>query len=425
MNQTTHSPPASASTSASTSAPAIDYRPDDPAILADPFPVYRRLRDEDPAHWSPRLKSWVLTRYADVKRVCQDSAGMSSDRLRPFFAIMPSAEQQRIGAIMRYLSLWMVFRDAPDHTRIRRLASRVFHVKSMQAMRPNVEQITAWLLGNIGDREEIDFIADFAGPLPALVIMDMLGVPRADLALIKRLSDEMALFIGSARVAREKYDVAEAATREMAAYFRRMIGDCRAEPRRNLLSELAHLTDESGDRLSDDELIATCILLLFAGHETTTNHIANGLLSLMRFPGEMDKLRARPGLAAAAVEELLRYDGPSGAQVRVVRERCELHGKTLNPGERVFIMLNAANRDERAYASPDALDIERDGVAHLTFGYGNHICLGFPLARLEGQVAFPALLEHFRAIERIDGPLDWLISPIFRGVKALPVRVRR
>jgi cytochrome P450 len=406
-------------------APAIDKRPDDPAILADPFPVYRRLRDEDPAHWSPRLKSWVLTRYADVKRVCQDSAGMSSDRLRPFFAAMPSAEQQRIGAIIRYLSLWMVFRDAPDHTRIRRLASRVFHVKSMQAMRPNVEQITAWLLGNIGEREEIDFIADFAGPLPALVIMDMLGVPRADLALIKRLSDEMALFIGSARVAADKYDVAEAATREMAAYFRRMIGDCRAEPRSNLLSELTHLSDESGDRLSDDELVATCILLLFAGHETTTNHIANGLLSLMRFPGEMDKLRGNPGLAAAAVEELLRYDGPSGAQVRIVRERCELHGKTLSPGERVFIMLNAANRDERAYASPDVLDIERDGVAHLTFGYGNHICLGFPLARLEGQVAFPALLRHFRAIERIDGPLEWLISPIFRGVKALPVRVRR
>jgi cytochrome P450 len=405
--------------------PAIDYRPDDPATLADPFPIYRRLRDEDPAHWSPRLKSWVITRYADVKRICQDTAGMSSDRLRPFFATMPSPEQQRIGAIIRYLSLWMVFHDAPDHTRMRRLTSRVFHVKSMHAMRPNVEEITAWLIQRIGEREEIDFIADFAGPLPALVIMDMLGVPRADLALIKRLSDEMALFIGSARVDAGKYDVAEAATQEMAAYFRRMIEDRRHEPRADLLSELTHLADENGDRLSDDELVATCILLLFAGHETTTNHIANGMLALLRFPGELEKLRARPGLAAAAVEELLRYDGPSGAQVRIVRERCEMHGKTLAPGERVFIMLNAANRDERAYSNPDVLDIERDGPAHLTFGYGNHICLGFPLARLEGQVAFPALLRHFRAIDREDGPLEWLVSPIFRGVKALPVRVRR
>jgi len=404
---------------------APEYRPDDPATLADPFPLYRRLRDEDPAHWSPRLKSWVLTRYWDVKAVCQDAAGMSSDRLKPFFAALPGPEQEKIGAIIRYLSLWMVFHDAPDHTRLRRLTSRVFHVKSMHAMRPNVEQIVAWLLEEIGDREEIDFIADFAGPLPALVIMDMLGVPRCDLALIKRLSDEMALFIGSARVASEKYAVAEAATREMAAYFRAMIAERRAEPRTDLLSQLVATVDDDGDRLSEDELVATCILLLFAGHETTTNHLANGMQSLLRFPGEMAKLHARPDLAAAAVEELLRYDGPSGAQVRIVRSPYQLHGKTLAAGDRVFIMLNAANRDERAFPDPDVLDIERDGVAHLTFGYGSHICLGFPLARLEGQVAFPALLAHFRTIEALPAQLEWLSSPIFRGVTALPLRVRR
>lgn len=418
-----------------TSLPAaIDYRPDDPAVLADPFPLYRRLRDEDPAHWSPRLKSWVLTRYADVKAVCMDAAGMSSDRLRPFFAAMPSGEQEKIGQIIRYLSLWMVFRDAPDHTRMRRLAGRVFHVKSMQAMRPNVEQITAWLLERIGERTEIDFIADFAGPLPALVIMDMLGVPRADLGLIKRLSDEMALFIGSARIADAKYAVAEAATRDMAAYFRAMIAARRLAsagvprqpaPPADLLTELVNLREPDGDRLSDDELIATCILLLFAGHETTTNHLANGMLALMRFPGEMAKLRARPQLAAAAVEELLRYDGPSNSQVRIVREAYPLHGKRLLPGDRVFIMLGAANRDERAYPNPDVLDIERDGPAHLTFGYGAHICLGFPLARLEGQVAFPALLAHFRSIEPRAAQVEWLNSPVFRGMHALPVRVAR
>lgn len=406
-------------------APALDYQPDAPAVLADPFPLYRRLRDEDPAHWSPRLKAWVLTRYQDVKAVCLDAAGMSSNRLRPFFSSMPGPEQEKIGAIMRYLSLWMVFHDAPDHTRLRRLSSRVFHNKSMQAMRPNVEQIVAWLIGRIGGRGEIDFIADFAGPLPALVIMDMLGVPRGDLALIKRLSDEMALFIGSARASAEKYAVAEAATRDMAAYFRQMLAERRQAPRADLLTELQAAVDEQGDRLSQDELVATCILLLFAGHETTTNHLANGMLSLLRFPAEMAKLRARPQLAAAAVEELLRYDGPSGAQVRIVREQQHLHGKTLAPGDRVFIMLNAANRDERAYPDPDRLDIERDGVPHLTFGYGNHICLGFPLARLEGQVAFPALLGHFGAIEAAPAQLEWLNSPVFRGVKALPLRVAR
>jgi cytochrome P450 len=402
--------------------PAIDYHPDDPAVLADPFALYRRLRDEDPAHWSPRLKSWVLTRYQDVKAVCLD-AGMSSDRLRPFFAAMPAAEQTRIGDIVRYLSLWMVFRDPPDHARMRRLASRVFHLKSMQAMRPNIEQIVAWLLEQIGARTEIDFVADFAGPLPALVIMDMLGVPRGDLALIKRLSDEMALFIGSSRATPEKYGVAESATCAMAAYFSAMIDERRRAPRADLITALAEAREDGGDRLSDDELVATCILLLFAGHETTTNHLANGMLALTRFPGEMAKLRARPELAAAAVEELLRYDGPSGAQVRIVRQPYPLHGKVLEPGDRVFIMLNAANRDERAYANPDAVDIERDGVAHLTFGYGMHICLGFPLARLEGQVAFPALLRRFRRIEAVPAPLEWLDSLVFRGVKALPLRV--
>ncbi len=407
-------------------AAGIDYRPDDPAVLADPFPLYRRLRDEDPAHWSPRLKSWVLTRYEDVKAVCLD-ANMSSDRLRPFFASMPSAEQQKIGDIIRYLSLWMVFRDPPDHTRMRRLTSRVFHPRSRDAGDAGriSSRSSPWLLEKIGGRADIDFVADFAGPLPALVIMDMLGVPRGDLAMIKRLSDEMALFIGSSRVTPEKYDFAESATRAMADYFRAMTAERRAAPRADLLTGLSQLREDDGDRLSDDELIATCILLLFAGHETTTNHLANGMLALTRFPGEMAKLRARPELSAAAVEELLRYEGPSGSQVRIVREAYPLHGKLLGPGDRVFIMLNAANRDERAYANPDVVDIERDGVAHLTFGYGMHICLGFPLARLEGQVAFPALLRHFSDIEAVPARLEWLDSLVFRGVKALPLRVTR
>ena len=400
----------------------IDYRPDDPAFLADPFPVYRRMQDEDPAHWSPKIKSWVLTRYEDVKRVCLDK-DMSSDRLRPFFASMPGAEAAKIGDIIRYLSLWMVFRDAPEHTRLRRLTSKVFNLKSMRDMRPNIESLTAWLLEEIGDREEFDFIAAFAGPLPALVIMDMLGVPRSALAQVKRMSDDMALFIGSSRTSPEKYDIAESATHEMAEFFRVMIEDRRAAPKSDLLSELVNI-DEAGDRLSDDELIATCILLLFAGHETTTNHVANSTRSLINFPEQRNKLRADPGLAARAGEELLRFDGPSGAQVRIVQVEHELHGKTLKPGDRVFIMLNAANRDPRAYPDPDRVDIERDGVAHLTFGFGLHICLGFPLARLEGEIAVPAVARHFRRME-LAGEAEWINSMVFRGMKTMPVRVAR
>src|SRR5436190_5323846 len=201
----------------------LEYRPSDPSVLADPFPIFQRMRDEEPAHWSPQLKAWVLTRYDDVNRVCLDAERMSSDRLRPFFSSLPSPQAARMAELIRILTLWMVFRDPPEHTRLRRLASRVFHVRAMHALRSNVEALTAWLLERIGERERFDFIAEFAGPLPALVIMDMLGVPRGELARLKRLSDEMALFIGSARVAAEKYDRADAATQEMAQLLRELI----------------------------------------------------------------------------------------------------------------------------------------------------------------------------------------------------------
>jgi cytochrome P450 len=401
----------------------IDYRPNDPGVLNDPFPLYARLRDEDPAHWSPHLKAWVLTRYDDVKRVCLDTAGMSSDRLRPFFATLPSAEAARVADLMRYLTLWMVFRDPPEHTRLRRLAAKVFTVRSINALRPEVEAITRRLLDAAQEREDFDVVADFAGPLPALVIMRMLGVPEGELERLKRLSDEMALFIGSARDTPHKYGRAEAATAEMAELFRKLIMKRRAKPERDLLTDLVQVEDQ-GERLSDDELVAMCVLLLFAGHETTTHHIANGLRALLAFPAELARLRAQPALAAAAVEELLRYDGPIGAQVRIVQEPLDLHGKALRAGERVFLLMNAANRDPRAFEDPDRLDLSRHGVPHLTFGFGAHICLGFPLARLEGQIALPALLARWRGIELAAQRLEWIDSMVLRGVKAMPVRVR-
>jgi cytochrome P450 len=193
-----------------------------------------------------------------------------------------------------------------------------------------------------------------------------------------------------------------------------------------LLTQLVHL-EEDGDRLSEDELVATCILLLFAGHETTTNHIANAMLALLRFPPELAALRADPGLAPRAVEELLRYDGPSGAQVRAVKAAQEMRGRALKPGDRVFLMLNAANRDPEAYDDPDQLDLRRKDVPHLSFGFGLHICLGFPLARMEGQVALPAVLKHWKRIELVQSSerLEWLNSMVFRGMSALPLRVAR
>ena len=264
---------------------SIDYKPNDPAVLADPFPLYARLRDEDPAHWSPRAQGLG----ADALRGREARVPGQHDVLGPAAPVLRHAaaapRRRKIAELVRYLTLWMVFRDPPEHTRLRRLAAKVFNVRSINALRPNIEALTAWLLdAACRKRSEFDFIGDFAMPLPALVIMDMLGAPREELARLKRLSDEMALFIGSARDAPEKYERAGAATREMADLFRELITARRAAPQRDLLSELVALED-GGDRLSDDELVATCILLLFAGHETTTHHLANGLRALLRFPG--------------------------------------------------------------------------------------------------------------------------------------------
>jgi cytochrome P450 len=233
----------------------------------------------------------------------------------------------------------------------------------------------------------------------------------------------MALFIGSTRDSPEKYARAEAATKEMADLFRALIAERRRAPKDDLLTRLIQV-EEEGERLNDDELVATCVILLFAGHETTTHHIANGLSALLFFPGEMKKLRTNPALAPAAVEELLRYDGPIGALVRIVREPHAMHGRDLKPGERVFLLMNAANRDERAYPDPDRVDLGRHGPPHLTFGFGPHLCLGFPLARLEGQIALPAVLARWRRIEPAGTP-QWVDSMVLRGMASFPLRVRQ
>ncbi len=399
---------------------ALQFNPEDPAVNADPFPIFRRLQDEDPVHWSDKLKSWIVTRYDDVRRIALDRE-LSADRVRPFFEILPSDEQRRLRDLQHYLTLWAVFKDAPDHTRLRGLMNRAFTPRAVEALRPNVERIVDDLLDNIVGRGEADFIADFAYPLPASVIMDMLGVPRSDLAAMKLWSDEMALFVGIARTTPGKYERAQAGTQEMAAYFRRLVTARRAAPRDDMISALI-AAEEQDQHLTEDEIIATCILLLFAGHETTANLIGNGLLALLRNPEQLARLRARPELAASAVEECLRYDGPSGALARVVGVAHEFGGRKLDKGDRVYAWMNAANRDPRRFPDPDRFDIERDDNRHLTFGHGAHFCLGAPLARLEGQVAFPRVLARLDRLELAAERFEWIDSLVLRGVKQLPVR---
>ncbi len=395
-----------------------------PATNANPFPEFARLRESDPVHWSPAMKAWIVTRYADVRQVALNNRQISADRLTPFFKANPEYRKGSIESLVRYLNHWMVFRDPPDHTRLRRLFNKAFTPTSVENLRPNIEDIVAHLIDRMQARahagEAVDYIADFAYPLPASVIMDLLGVPRADLERVKLWSDDIALFIGTAQVAGNKYLRAEAGAKAMSGYFRALVEARTAEPRDDMISKLVLARDEA-DALSTDEIIGTCILLLFAGHETTTNLIGNGFLYSMKHRDQWDRLIADPALAPSAVEEYLRYDGPSGALARVASGDIEMAGKTIRAGERVFAFMNAANRDPEAFDDPERFDIGRPQNPHLTFGHGIHFCLGAPLARLEAQIAAVRLAERLPNIHLAYGEPEWHDSLILRGVKKLPV----
>lgn len=398
----------------------------DPAINADPFPIFARLRDEDPVHWSQAMKAWIVTRYDDVKRIAVANSDMSANRLAPFFATVPSDSRGGYANLITYLGNWMVFQDAPDHTRLRRLFTKAFTSRSVKALEPNIEQIVGLLLDEMDKKSRltgtVDWIADFAYPLPATVMMDLLGVPRDDLMRVKDWSDDIALFIGTARATADKYQRAEAGARAMADYFRGILVQRAADPRDDIISQLV---SEQNERLTDDEIIATCILLLFAGHETTTNLIGNGLYYTMKSPDQWARLKDDPALVEAAIEEWLRYDGPSGALARVIITDIAFGGKQLVAGQRLFAFVNAANRDPRQFANADRFDIGRTPNAHLTFGHGIHFCLGASLARLEGQIALRALIERFPNISlaTADAP-PWKDSVILRGMETLPLRLR-
>jgi cytochrome P450 len=397
----------------------------DAAVIADPYPALARLRDADPVHWSDRLGGWMLTRHDDIRRSLRDPR-LSSDRMRPFFAHMPAETREGLADLNSHMALWAVFNDPPDHTRLRGLMNRAFTSSAVAALRPRIAGIVHGLVDSLLEQREADFIEAFAYPLPATVIAALLGVPLEDVDLLKRWSDDLGSFVLTSRLSPDKYTRANAAIREMNAYFGDMVEERRRRPADDVASGLAAAA-ERGDFAGRDELVAACVLLLFAGHETTTHLLGNGLLALLRHPDQLQALRAARNDDAAvnnAVEEMLRWDGPSLAQVRVVAKAYALDGKIMKAGDRVFQMLAAANRDPDIFNAPDTFDIARsDAGRHLTFGFGIHFCLGAPLARLEAQVAFPILLERLSDIA-LAAPPDWSDSIVVRGLNRLPVACR-
>lgn len=403
-----------------TLAPPI-YEPTDPAVRRNPFPLYTRLQDEDPVHWSPSMRAWVLTRYDEVRQMMLSDT-MSPDRLRPFYAQLQGERRELLSEVMRYMSLWMVFRDPPEHTRLRRLVGTVFNLKALEALDGAVLGVVDHLLDQLPTDRAIDWAHDVAMPLPAYVIMDMLKIPYAAYPELKEASDELRAFIGGARADGDRYARARDGAHRLANFFRALIAERRAEPGDDFVSRMIAARDDEG-RLSEDELVATCMLVLFAGHETTTHLLGNALHALLDHPDQLQRLRDDPALIEPAVEEFLRYDGPSNAIARVVKTDHEIDGRLLKAGDRVFGFANAANRDPRAFTDPQGLDIGRTPNRHLTFGFGLHFCMGAPLARLEGKRCIGRLVERFSRIERAAGPIEWIDALAMRGVYNLPVRL--
>lgn len=391
----------------------LGFNPMDPEFVADPYPTYHRLRAEDPVHYSP-LGFWVLTRYEDVVTALRDPR-LTKEALAAFVAA-------RFGAPLPAMGQSMLDRDPPDHTRLRGLVSKAFTPRVVEGLRPRIQQIVDELLARVVDAGSMDVIEEFAYPIPVAVICEMLGVPLEDHERFKGWSLDIArgldlIWLGpDSETGRRSI----AARHALSDYFRELIAERRGAPRGDLLSALI-ATEEAGDTLSEIELLATCILLLIAGHETTVNLIGNGTLALLRHPDQLRRLRENPGLIGSAVEELLRYDGPVQRSARIPSEDVTIGGRTIGKGELVMPFIGAADRDPLQFKQPDSLDIGRVDNRHIAFGWGIHFCLGAPLARLEGQIAIDCLVQRLPKLTLATDRPEYRQSLTLRGLKALPV----
>ncbi len=389
--------------------------PFDEGLRQDPYPVLREIRERDPVHWSEIARGWFITRYDDVTALLRDPR-ISADRTPSSI----DAAWRRGSQSQAWLEHSLLGLDPPDHTRLRNLVNRAFTPRVVERMRGEIESVADELLDEVEQRGQMDAIADFAQPLPIRVIAELLGAPREDEVRFARWSEAMA---GALDIALHRSTIEEAdrAIVEMRDYFRPLLDIRRREPREDLLTALVQAEDR-GDQLSEDELYSFCIILLAAGHETATQMIGNGLLALLRHPGERERLTADPGLAESAVEELLRYDPPPQATTRRALESFELRGKRIRAGDMLVLSFAAANRDPERFADPDRLDITRQDNRHLTFGQGPHYCIGAPLARMEGAIAYNRLLERFPKLrEQPSNPPRRRDTGTVRGLTSLPV----
>ena len=386
----------------------------DPTFREDPYPVLERLRRLEPMHHDTTLHRYVLTRYEDVDALLFDRS-LSVDPRKA----APGSFESMFGFADPDRQPSMLFADPPYHTRLRGLVSKAFTARAVEQMRSRIQEIVDELLDAIDPTREVDLIDAFAGPLPTIVIAEMLGVDPADRADFKRWSDVGVMNFNPLLTPEERKLVNEAGE-AMDGYLRRVIEERRKEPRPDLITSLIQ-AEEGGDQLTDDEIVTMCSLLLAAGNLTTTDLIGNGVLALLRNPGELKKLQDDPSLIKNAIEEMLRYESPVLMSGRTPLEDREIAGVEVGAGQSVTPILAAANRDPEAYPEPERFDVTREKTDHHSFGGGVHYCLGAPLARAEAQIAIGTLIRRFPAIRLSESPLVWRRVPGFRGLARLPV----
>ena len=387
--------------------------------VQDPFPLYAWLRDHDPLHWSESLNAWVVTRYADVVAIFNRPDTFSSDRFRKIDDRYAS-DRPAVRAVADVLGHWLVFRDPPDHDRLRSLLQSSFTPKQLETSRDRVQRTVDALLDRVVACGAMDFIRELAFPLPATVIAGLMGAPEEDLEPIKTWSDRLAAYLGGAVDERDNFAEASTGIAGLVDYFRTLLRERARRPRDDLMSLMLRAEHE-GDRLTHDEVVANCILLLFAGHETTTNLLGNGLFHLLGHPAQTALLRADPSLLHGAVEECLRYDGPVPATVKVATEDVPWHDRTIRRGDMVMPFMASANRDPRQFPDPDTLDVRRPAERHVAFAWGIHFCLGAWLARLEARVVLDTVFRRLPGLGLASSEPRWKPMIFLRGLEALPL----
>jgi hypothetical protein len=389
--------------------------------LQDPYPVYARLRAEAPVYFSPALQCWLLTRYQDVLGAFRDPR-LSSRLTSSYGRLLPPELLARLAPLLRNLASWVIFTDKPEHTRLRGLINKAFTPRMTEHLRPRIQALVDELLDAVEPTGRMDVIADLANPLPVIVIGEMMGLPREDRQRLKSWSDMLVGFLGSPLQTPEMFEEAVRGITSMEDYLRQVIAERRKRPGEDLISQLL-AAEEQGGILEEQEILSTCSLVLFGGHETTTNLIGNAVNALLEHPDQLEALQREPGAVGSAVEEVLRFDSPVQRQIRLAAEDLEVGGQRISKGQTMVLMIGSANRDAAQFSEPDRLDILRKENRHLTFGMGAHFCVGASLGRLEAQLALGTLMRRFPGLKRAEGTPDRMVNLSLRGFTSLPVQL--